>query len=183
MRRSSALWPALEWLGLAPGANASAWAFHADPAAAVVGAGFIQENAPERLEVKRALFDRIAPSVGGDAIVASSSSGIMPSQMQAGQPFAARFVVGHPFNPPHLIPLVEVVGGRDTTAETVDAALAFYRGIGKRPIRLNKEVPGHLVNRLQAALWREAVDAVRAASPVSRTSTRRSRTGRGCAGR
>ena len=69
-------------------------------------------------------------------------------------------MVGHPFNPPHLIPLVEVVGGRETEPATIDAAMAFYRSVGRRPIRLNKEVPGHLVNRLQAAIWREAVDAV-----------------------
>jgi 3-hydroxyacyl-CoA dehydrogenase len=69
-------------------------------------------------------------------------------------------VVGHPFNPPHLIPLVEVVGGRETEPAAIEAAMAFYRSVGRRPIRLNKEVPGHLVNRLQAAIWREAVDVV-----------------------
>lgn len=153
-------WPALERLGLGPGADPGAWRFHQDPARAVEGAGFIQENAPERLWLKRELYGRIAAALPATAILASSSSGLMPSDLQAGQPFADRLVVGHPFNPPHLIPLVEVVGGRDTAAATVDAAVDFYRRIGKRPIRLGREVPGHLVNRLQAALWREAVDAV-----------------------
>ena len=153
-------WPALEQLGSVPDADRSFWSFHADPAEAVLGASFVQENAPERLNVKRELLGRLADAIGTDAILSSSSSGLLPSDIQAGAPFAARVVVGHPFNPPHLIPLVEVVGGRETAPATIDAAMAFYRSVGRRPIRLNKEVPGHLVNRLQAAMWREAVDAV-----------------------
>jgi carnitine 3-dehydrogenase len=153
-------WPALARLGSAPNADRSSWSFHADPAEAVLGASFVQENAPERLDVKRELLGRLEGAMGADAILASSSSGLLPSDIQAAAPFAARVVVGHPFNPPHLIPLVEVVGGRETDPATIEAAMAFYRSVGRRPIRLNKEVPGHLVNRLQAALWREAVDAV-----------------------
>ena len=95
-----------------------------------------------------------------DTTLASSTSGLIMSEMQAGLPSAARFVVGHPFNPPHLIPLVEVVGGRETSPETIAWCLGFYRHIGKRPIHIRKEAPGHLANRLQAALWREAVSAV-----------------------
>ena len=153
-------WPALEQLGSAPNADRSSWSFHADPAEAVLGASFVQENAPERLNVKRELLGRLVGAIGVDAILSSSSSGLLPSDIQAGAPFAARVVVGHPFNPPHLIPLVEVVGGRETEPATIEATMAFYRSVGRRPIRLNKEVPGHLVNRLQAAIWREAVDAV-----------------------
>jgi 3-hydroxyacyl-CoA dehydrogenase len=95
-----------------------------------------------------------------DAVLASSTSGLIMSEMQAGLRSAARFVVGHPFNPPHLIPLVEVVGGRETSPKTIAWCLDFYRHIGKRPIHIRKEAPGHLANRLQAALWREAVNAV-----------------------
>lgn len=153
-------WPVLEALGLGPHADRSDWSFHDTAAEAVSGAVFIQENAPERLEPKRALYRDIADALRPDAILSSSSSGLMPTDLQADVPFAERLVVGHPFNPPHLIPLVEVVGGKATTAETIAVAMDFYRHVGRHPIRLNHEVPGHLVNRLQAAIWREAVDAV-----------------------
>ena len=149
-------WPALTALGLAGDADPSRIRFHADPADAVAGAQFIQENAPERLEVKLDLFDRIAPAVDPAAILSSSSSTLMPSAMQARCTFAERLVLGHPFNPPHLIPLVEVCAGQRTDPQAVDDAIAFYRAIGKHPIRLNKEMPGHVSNRLQSALWREA---------------------------
>jgi carnitine 3-dehydrogenase len=103
---------------------------------------------------------RADPVISADAVLASSTSGLIMSEMQAGLRSAARFVVGHPFNPPHLIPLVEVVGGRETASETIAWCLDFYRHIGKRPIHIRKEAPGHLANPLQAALWREAVNAV-----------------------
>lgn len=149
-------WPTLEKLGLAAAADPGRLRFMIDPAAAVEGAGFVQESGPERLEVKQALFARIGAGLGAEAIVASSSSTLMPSDMQEGCPFPERVVLGHPFNPPHLIPLVEVCGGRGTAAETVERAMRFYAGIGKHPIRLRKEMPGHVSNRLQSALWREA---------------------------
>ncbi|MEI4485656.1 3-hydroxyacyl-CoA dehydrogenase NAD-binding domain-containing protein [Frigidibacter sp. MR17.14] len=133
---------------------------HAAPAAACEGAAFVQENAPERLEIKRALLAEIEPVLAPAAVIASSTSGIMPSPMQAHMRHPERLVIGHPFNPPHLIPLVEVVGGGDTSEDTIALAMAFYRRIGKRPIRLNREMPGHVANRLQAALWREAVHLV-----------------------
>ncbi|MBP2314340.1 3-hydroxyacyl-CoA dehydrogenase NAD-binding domain-containing protein [Azospirillum soli] len=153
-------WPALERLGLAPGADPEAWSFHTDPRDAARGARFVQENAPERDDVKRALYTALEEVLDDEVVVASSTSGLIMSELQRGRRAPGRFVVGHPFNPPHLIPLVEVVGGRDTTAETIEWLTAFYRAVGKRPIRLNREVPGHLANRLQAALWREAVHAV-----------------------
>ena len=121
---------------------------------------FVQESAPEKLEVKRALYADIDAALPDGVVMASSTSGLIMSELQAGFARAARFVVGHPFNPPHLVPLVEVVGGADTAATVVDWTIDFYNAHGKKAIRLNHEAPGHLVNRLQAALWREAMDAV-----------------------
>lgn len=149
-------WPTLEQLGLAPGADRARLRFDADPVAAVEGADFVQENGPERIEVKVALFERVSLSLPPDTVIASSSSTLLPTAMQARCIHPERLLLGHPFNPPHLIPLVEVCGGERTSAEAVAAAMAFYRAIGKHPIRLNKEMPGHVSNRLQAALWREA---------------------------
>ncbi len=153
-------WPAMTRLGMAEGASPDRWRFRATPENAVADADFVQENGPERLAVKRELFARIDASLRADAVLASSTSGLIMSDMQAGCRSAARFAVGHPFNPPHLIPLVEVVAGRDTAPETVEWCMDFYRHIGKKPIRIRKEAPGHLANRLQAALYREAVSAV-----------------------
>jgi carnitine 3-dehydrogenase len=153
-------WPAMSRLGMTDGARPDAWQFHATPENAVADADFVQENAPERLPVKRDLFARIDTVLRADAVLASSTSGLIMSDMQAGFRSAPRFAVGHPFNPPHLIPLVEVVAGRETSPETVAWCLAFYKHIGKKPIHIRKEAAGHLANRLQAALWREAVSAV-----------------------
>ena len=153
-------WPALQRLGMAESASPDRWRFTADPAEAVRGAQFVQENAPERLEVKQELFARVESALSPDANVATSTSGLLISDIQQGRVGPERYVVGHPFNPPHLIPLVEVVGGRQTDPAVVDWTLAFYNSIGKKAIRINKEVRGHLVNRLQSALWREAVHAV-----------------------
>lgn len=149
-------WPTLERLGLHAGADPSRLRFTPDPVAAVEGAGFVQENGPERLDVKVALFEQISAALPPDAIIASSSSTLPPTAMQERCRHPGRLVLGHPFNPPHLIPLVEVVGGRQTAPETVDRAIRFYSAIGKHPIRLKKEMPGHVSNRLQAAIWREA---------------------------
>lgn len=153
-------WPAMQRIGMVPGAAPDTWRFCATPEDAVAEAQFVQENAPERLEVKRELYGRLDRAMPAETILASSTSGLLMSEMQAGLATAARFAVGHPFNPPHLIPLVEVVGGRDTSAETVQWCLDFYRHIGKKAIHIRKEARGHLANRLQAALWREAVSAV-----------------------
>ncbi len=130
------------------------------PEEAVAGADFVQENGPEDATVKQALFHRIGEAVGPRTVVASSTSTLQPSKLQADLAFADRLLIGHPFNPPHIIPLVEVVGGTLTADWAIDAAMRFYRQLGKRPVRLHRERPGHLANRLQAALWREAVDAV-----------------------
>jgi 3-hydroxyacyl-CoA dehydrogenase len=153
-------WDAATTLGLAPGASADRLTFVADMRQAVAEADFVQENAPERPALKVKLVAEIDDASPVDAIIASSSSAITMSEIQAQCRHAERTVIGHPFNPPHLIPLVEVVGGARTAAETVDAAIAFYASVGKRPIRLNKELPGHVANRLQAALYREVAHLI-----------------------
>lgn len=149
-------WPALEGLGLPDGADPTRLTFTADPMAAVDGAGWVQENGPERIDLKVALFEQISAGLPPDAIIASSSSTLLPTAMQARCRHPERLLLGHPFNPPHLIPLVEVAGGAQTSPEAIDRAMQFYKAIGKHPIRLNKEIAGHVSNRLQAAVWREA---------------------------
>jgi len=105
-------------------------------------------------------FAALEGALAPDAVLASSTSGLMPSELQAGRAGPERYVVGHPFNPPHLIPLVEVVGGRETDPAVVDWAARLYAALGKRPIRLRREVPGHVANRMQVALYREAIHLV-----------------------
>ena len=156
----AAAWPTLERLGLSAGADPTRVIFHDDPAAAVEGAALVQENGPENLDVKRALFAGIDAALAPETVVASSTSGFMPSELQAGRRGPERYVVGHPFNPPHLIPLVEVVGGRATDPAVVDWTADFYTALGKRPIRIRREVPGHVANRMQVALYREAIHLV-----------------------
>jgi 3-hydroxyacyl-CoA dehydrogenase len=153
-------WPVLMRLGGKADADPNAWSFEADPVAAVSGADFVQESAPERLEIKQGLLARLDAALPPDVVIASSTSGLLASRLSEGCAHPGRVVIGHPFNPPHLIPLVEVVGGAKGSPEAVAAAMAFYRAIGKHPIEIRKEVPGHLANRLQAALWREAVHLV-----------------------
>ncbi|MEM7499911.1 MAG: 3-hydroxyacyl-CoA dehydrogenase NAD-binding domain-containing protein [Pseudomonadota bacterium] len=153
-------WPQLERLGLTWRGEADAMTFHADPAEAVADAIFVQESVPERVEIKHALYAAIEDALPPDAVIASSASGLTLSEMQEGWRAPSRFVLGHPFNPPHLIPLVEVMGNDRTDPTAVTAAEAFYRSVGKVTIRVEKEVPGHVANRLQAALWREAIHLV-----------------------
>jgi len=117
----------------------------------------VQENAPERLAMRVALYDEIEAVLSPEAVISSSTSSIMPSVLQASCKHPSRLAVGHPFNPPHLIPCVEVVGGKQTDPAVVDWLMAFYEAVGKQPIRINKEMPGHLINRLQMALWREVI--------------------------
>ncbi len=149
-------WPALTTLGLTEGADPARLRFVRDPVQAVDGALWVQESAPERLDLKVDLFAQISPALPPDTVIASSSSNFIPSAMQARMAHPERLVLGHPFNPPHLIPLVEVAGGAQTSAAAMDRAMQFYAEIGKRPIRLNKEILGHVANRLQGAIWREA---------------------------
>lgn len=154
-------WPVLQQIGLSPGASPGRLTFHPDLQTVVAGADFVQENGPEREEYKVRMFADLDAALPAEVILATSSSGLAMSAIQAGcRLHPERCVIGHPFNPPHLIPLVEIVGGRATSAEAVARAAAFYTRLGKRTIRLHKEVPGHVANRLQAALWREAVHLV-----------------------
>ncbi|MBL6079766.1 3-hydroxyacyl-CoA dehydrogenase [Belnapia sp. T18] len=156
-------WPAMEAMGLAPGASPERLRFYATPEAAVEAADFVQENGPERLALKRELFTALDAAAPPDAILATSSSTITVSEFQdACTHHPERVVLGHPFNPPHLIPLVEVTGGAATSAGAVERALGFYRAVGKHPIHLRREVRGHVANRLQAALWQEAFHLVQA---------------------
>lgn len=153
-------WPALERLGLAEGATRESLHFSASVSEAVGEAEFVQENGPERMDIKHEMLAQIDRALPPDALIASSSSGLLVSDMQEGMQHPDRLVLGHPFNPPHLIPLVEVLGGKSTSAANVDRAVRFYAEIGKKPIRINKELPGHVANRLQVALWREAFHLV-----------------------
>lgn len=158
-RTIAAAWPVLQRLGAKADASPDNWSFHTDPVAAVAGAQFVQENAPERYEVKQQLLPAIAAVLGEEVVIASSSSGLLGSRLAEGCAHPGRILIGHPFNPPHLVPLVEVVGPHCTRA-AIETAMAFYRAVGKHPIEIRKEVPGHLANRLQAALWREAAHLV-----------------------
>ena len=151
-----AAWPALERLGLTPGASQSKLTFTADLPAAVKAADLVQENGPERIEFKQKLYGQLDDLLPADVIIASSSSGLTMSQIQTScGSHPERCVIGHPFNPPHLIPLVEIVGGAKTSEDTIRRAIEFYAAMGKRPVRLNKELSGHVANRLQAAIMRE----------------------------
>lgn len=153
-------WPTLESLGLTDKGRPDAITFVHSAAEAVEGADFIQENVPERLAIKSATFTEIEPKLKQGAIVASSASGLTLSQMQEGWRDPSPLVLGHPFNPPHLIPLVEVLGNEKTGQDVVAHARGFYESIGKVTIQLHKEKNGHVANRLQAAIWREAISLV-----------------------
>ncbi|OZM79593.1 3-hydroxyacyl-CoA dehydrogenase NAD-binding domain-containing protein [Pseudonocardia sp. MH-G8] len=160
-----AAWPALTELGLADGADPHAIALFPTAAEAVSGSGFVQESAPEDLDLKRALLAELADAAaaaGPDVVVASSTSGYPMTDMATDATDPSRLVVGHPFNPPYLIPLVEVVGGEQTAAWATARAAAFYRHIGKSVIEMDQELPGFIANRLQEAIWREALHMVAA---------------------
>lgn len=157
-----AAWPALSELGLAEGADPAAITLHPTVAEAVAGADFVQESAPEDLGLKRSLLAELAAATGPDVVVASSTSGFPMSDMATEAADPGRLVVGHPFNPPYLIPLVEVVGGAATAPWAVSRAAEFYRHIGKSVIEMDQELPGFIANRLQEAIWREALHMVAA---------------------
>jgi len=154
------LWPSMERIGLRPGASQDRLRFHADLPDALENADFVQENGPENEAFKIDLFRRLDAALPADVVLASSSSGLLISKVQSACRYPQRVVLGHPFNPPHLIPLVEVIGGAQTSAEALKAAMDFYISIGKSPVNPRKEVKGHIANRLQAALWREAFHLV-----------------------
>src|SRR6516225_5678084 len=149
-------WPALKRLGLSAGASQSNLTFTTDLKQAVAGVDLVQENGPERIEFKQKLYGQLDELLAPEVIIASSSSGLTMSEIQKGaKTHPERCVIAHPFNPPHLIPLVEIVGGAKTSEATIQRALEFFNSLGKRAIHLHKELPGHVANRLQAALARE----------------------------
>jgi carnitine 3-dehydrogenase len=155
-------WPALTALGLATGASQDRLTIAPTLEAAVAGAEFIQESAPERLELKRGLLASLDLAAPPAVVIGSSTSGFAMTEMQPDAPGAGRMVVGHPFNPPYLIPLIEVVGGARTDPAAVAWAAAFYGVAGKYALTLDRELPGFIANRLQDAMWREALHMVAA---------------------
>lgn len=153
--------PALEALGLDLDGADARLSFTADLATAVRGADVVQENGPERRAFKREFWAEVERHAPRDALLLSSSSGYMASMQSGAMGEPGRLIVGHPFNPPHLVPLVEVVPSRRTEEALVERALEYYRGLGKVPIRLHREIPGFVANRLQAVLIRESMSLVR----------------------
>lgn len=158
-RRVDLYWDVLKG-DLTPGAGRARLSFAARLEDAVADVDFVQENTPERIEMKHDIFARMDAAARPDTLLVSSSSSLLVSDMQATAKRPERIVLGHPFNPPHVIPLVEVVGGQKTAEEAIERTMAFYRAIGRRPIRLRREIFGHVANRLQSALWREAFHLV-----------------------
>jgi len=153
-------WPALTRQGLAEGADVARLRFVGELEDAVRDADFIQESAPEVEDLKRGLLARVDAAVRADVVIASSSSGLLPTRFQVDCTHPERVLVGHPFNPVYLLPLVEVLGGAATDAAYLDSATEFYRGIGMRPLRVRTEIPGYISDRLQEALWREILHMV-----------------------
>jgi len=161
-RMVEASWPLLDRMGLREGASPDRLAFHDSLAAAVADADMVQENAPEDGPVKRRVLANVDRATRPGVVNASSTSGLARTMLQADCEHPERCVVGHPFNPPYLIPVVEVVGGERTDAAAVDWLVRFYASTGKRPLRLSQELPGFVGNRLQEAMWREALHMVAA---------------------
>ncbi len=153
-------WSALECKGLAQGASKERLRFVATIEECVRDADFIQESAPEILSLKLELHAKISAAARPDALIGSSTSGLLPSEFYANSTFPERCVVGHPFNPVYLLPLVEVVGGEKTAPEAIAAAMAVYRSLGMRPLHVRKEIPGFIADRLLEAVWRESLHLV-----------------------
>jgi carnitine 3-dehydrogenase len=153
-------WPTLERLGLAPGATPGRLCFAPDIASAVEQAQFVQENVPESQELKTNVLCQIAAAAPASTVIASSTSGIPMTEMQPGCAHPERCIVGHPFTPPYLVPLVEVVPGKQTAAEVTAWTVDFYAAMGKQPLRLDRELPGFLADRLLEAVWCEALHLI-----------------------
>lgn len=153
-------WPAVSKLSMAPGAEPGTLSFTTNIEEAVSKADFVQESAPEREELKRKLHAQIDAAARADVLVASSSSGLLPTAIQADCKHPERVVIGHPFNPVYLLPLVEIVPGQKTAPESIDRAAEFYESIGMHALRVRKEIAGYLSDRLQEALWREVLHLV-----------------------
>jgi len=160
LRLLQTAWVSLEQIGLAPGASLDNFNWTTDLAEATAGAEFIQESVPEVLALKQSLYRTLGDIVDPRVVIASSTSGLSMTDIQADCATPQRTVVAHPFNPPYLLPLVEMIGGEKTSAETVTWSEQFYRCAGKSPLVMNKEVPGFIATRLQEAIWREALHMV-----------------------
>lgn len=159
-RRVDNAWPALEKQGLVAGVDRSRLYFVGTIEECVNHADFIQESTLEEYELKHQLHLEISKFAKKNAIIASSTSGLLPSEFYDGVAYPERCLVGHPFNPVYLLPLVEVVGGRKTSMEAINTAIDVYRYLGMRPLYVRKEVPGFIADRLLEALWREALHLV-----------------------
>ncbi|WP_282119699.1 3-hydroxyacyl-CoA dehydrogenase NAD-binding domain-containing protein [Ruegeria atlantica] len=153
-------WGSLTDLGLAEGASLDRLRIVTDLEQALEGAQFVQESAPERLEIKQSLYAQMGEVLPPDVVIGSSTSGLTMSEIQAKCATPERCVIGHPFNPPYLLPLVEIVGGDKTAPDAVVWAGKFYEIAGKAPLLMKKEIPGFVATRLQEALWREALHMV-----------------------
>jgi len=153
-------WPALTKLGLDPGADRARLTFTDDLESLCARADFIQESAPENEELKRSLHARLSAAAPAHVIVASSSSGLLPSRIQGDSRHPGRVLIGHPFNPVYILPLVEVLGGELTDDSCIEEAKAFYRSLGMHPLHVRTEIDGYISDRLQEALWREALHMV-----------------------
>jgi len=158
--RTAKAWGALTAQGLAAGASQDRMRFVATVEECVAQADFIQESAPERQDLKLALHAQITAAARPDVLIGSSTSGLLPTDFYAHARHPERCVVGHPFNPVYLLPLVEVVGGVNTAPEAVQAAMQVYRSLGMRPLHVRKEVPGFIADRLLEAMWRESLHLV-----------------------
>ena len=154
------MWQHLESLGLPPQANRENLAIYQEINASLEKVDVVQECCPEKLALKHQILAELERVVAPHVPIISSTSSLMASDIQSECRYGERVLVGHPFNPPHLLPLVEVVGGQKTSPEVIEWALDFYRWIGKVPVHVKKEAPGHIANRLTAALYREAVHIV-----------------------
>lgn len=153
-------WPALTRVGLKPGAAMDRLVFLRTTAEVAAKSDFVQESAPERIDLKRKLHAEIDAAARPEVIIASSSSGLLPSEFQADCRHPERVIVGHPFNPVYLLPLVEVLGGKNTAPSAIDNAMTFYTGIGMQALKVRKEIDGYIADRLQEALWREILHLV-----------------------
>ena len=153
-------WISLSALGLEKGASRDRLSVTSDLNMAVQDTDFIQESAPERLEVKQALYKTLGEIVPSHVVIGSSTSGLTMTDIQQNCATPERCVIGHPFNPPYLLPLVEIVGGKQTSPDAVAWAGKFYEAAGKSPLIMKKEIPGFVATRLQEALWREALHMV-----------------------
>jgi carnitine 3-dehydrogenase len=153
-------WVSLTDLGLSEGASLDRLRIVTGLEEALEGAEFVQESGPERLEIKQLLYAKMGAILPPSVIIGSSTSGLMMSDIQADCTTPERTVIGHPFNPPYLLPLVEIVGGNKTAPEAVAWAGDFYKIAGKAPLMMKKEIPGFVATRLQEALWREALHMV-----------------------